>query len=48
MVSNRVDNEQGPFLSYGVYHAFEWTEAETVGLVSSLGHSFYVTTNSVV
>jgi hypothetical protein len=48
MVSNRVDNEKSPFLSYCVYDAFEWAEAERVGLVSSLGHSFYVTTNSVV
>ena len=48
MISNSIDDQQGPFLAYGVDDAFEWTEAETVGLATSLAHSSYVTTNSVV
>ena len=48
MISNSIDDQQGPFLTYGVYDAFEWTETEMVGLATSLAHSSYVTTNSVV
>jgi len=48
MVSNSIDDQQGPFLTYGVYDAFEWTEAEMIWFTTSLAHSSYVTTNSVV
>jgi hypothetical protein len=48
MIPNRIDDQQGPFLAYSVYDAFEWTETEMVGLATSFAHSSYVTTNSVV
>jgi hypothetical protein len=48
MIPNRIDDQQGPFLTYSVYDAFEWTETEMAGFATSLAHSSYVTTNSVV